>query len=96
MSTLLEDIANVTGSPTSSVMSMPPAVREPPIRRWKKFQVSNETFLKLKPGLTEWKDVLSPVISEERAVLEFAAVNLDHTIVVENVETRALRAVYPY
>ena len=101
-STLNEDgaaaaIANVTGGPASPTMSMPDdAKKGPVVRRYKKFGVTNETFMKLKPGLSEWRDVMNPTIAEENEILEFAAANLDQTVVVENLETKALRAVYPY
>jgi hypothetical protein len=40
--------------------------------------------------------VLNPAIFEENEILAFAESNLDHTIVIENSDTKALRAVYPY
>lgn len=92
-----EVAANATGSPGSAVMSMPSDAKAGPvIRRYKKFRISNEMFQKLKPGLNEWMDVLSAAIPEEAEILEFAGKNLDHTIVVENQDSQALRALYPY
>lgn len=90
---LIEDAANVTGSPGSAVMSMPSdCVKK---RFYRRFKVTNEMFNKLKPGLTEWQSILSPTISEENEVLEFAKANPTCVVVFENSATGSLRAAYP-
>ncbi len=93
---LAEEAANVTGSPSSASMSMPSDAKKGPVlRRYRKFKVTNECFNKIKPGLKEWMTHLSSNIIEEKEILEFAAANQDHTIVLENSVTGALRAAYP-
>lgn len=95
---LIEDAvaANVTGSPSSSVMSMPSDSRPGPVlRRWKKFQVANETFMKFSPGLSEWKSLLSPTVTEEKAILEFLQGFPSDVVVLENRDIGTLRALIP-
>ena len=84
-----EVAANVTGSPTSEKMSMPPAVsKEVQRRKYKVFKVQSESFNQFPIGECHWTRVLE----SHSEISEYAAKNPNSVIVLENAETGSLLA----
>jgi len=63
---------------------------------WKMFKVTNETFVKFKPGsavFEDWSKYLNLKNESEKQVYEYAKNNKTHTIVLKNGLTGSLKSI---
>jgi hypothetical protein len=63
---------------------------------WKMFEVTNETFVKFKPGSSvfeQWSTYLNLENESEKSIYEYAKTNKNYTIVLKNRKNGSLKSI---